>query len=367
MNCKLLLVVCAISIMFCAGVSHTFDEFMYSDMLGQVKNVNGENEQYLFSDSLGYRDSEIQIDLSDSQEQSEMPHVQETRADIIHLRDQEESEEFNAFSIELSYAENGKPIVHLPRFRYDKVLRVNPQEQRRREHATQMAINNHLKGQVFLYGQKYPIHMQNGNIALPLSLSKLPVSLTQFQVITQREQGTCGSRSVANALALRDVVAQGLTLDARTIQEAARKYESLHTKNGMTSREQIQLARRFDLHHTYALAFFKNDPIHATKVNPFPFMVIESTDLPLVNLYRETEILEEIVHAIRSQSAISAHFLCHLEGVSAQQAHAVVVSIVKRTGKPTQMIYMDSNNLSVISNSQAAAYICYLYWQCIAA
>ena len=44
----------------------------------------------------------------------------------------------------------------------------------------------------------------------------------------------------------------------------------------------------------------------------------------------------------------------------------VVVSIVKRAGQPTKMIYMDSNNVPIADRSQAAAYICYLYWQCVA-
>jgi hypothetical protein len=304
---------------------------------------------------------------AEASKQSQEPQV---LTSPVHLRDQQDTQDTyiqSALSIELWYDENDQTIIHLPRFRYEgKAARLDPQEQLRREKATKIAIGNHLNGHVLPYGQMYPLFLQNGNILLPPSLYKLSYYMSQLVVIKQREPGTCGSRSVANALALRDAIARGLPLDSHNIQAMAQKYEGLHTQNGTTSRQQIQLARRFDMHHTYAMTILKNDPLDGTKINRFPFTVIESTELPVVNLYNEAEILEDIVRTIRSQHTVVASFLCHLDGGAGKRGHAVVVSIVKKAGSPTRIIYMDSNNLPVVPCSQAAAYICYLYWQCVA-
>jgi hypothetical protein len=271
-------------------------------------------------------------------------------------------------SIELSYEQDSHPIVHRSKRYNVKYIpaKLDPVEQKRREYATTMAINNHLVGNIVPYGQRLNTVLQAGFMQLPLTIRQLRAPICQPMVIFQREPGTCGSRSVANALSLRDIIANGMSIDSKTIQTMAKKYEVLHTQNGMTSKDQINLAKRFDLHNTYAIAIFPMDPLDNRKSNKYPFTVIESTELPIVDLYHESEILENIVRSIRSQKNIVANFLCHLDGSSARRGHAVVVSIVKREGKTTGMVYMDSNNLPVADRSQVAAYISYLYWQCVA-
>lgn len=342
------------------------DEQLLNELVERAMNLSMNYQADILSDITSDFEHESRIYYQEPAAVEEDQQERQVLADDIHIRTYEELNENNVLSIELSYAENSEPIVHRPRFRYQKAMKLDPQEQRRREYATKMALENHLVDTIYPYGYRIPTMMQLGYIMMPFSLRKLSEFIKQPQVLNQHELGTCGSRSVANALALSDVLAHGMPLESENIQIMAQKYEKLHTQNGMTSRDQINMARRFDLHNTYALAFFKNDPLDNKKVNPFPFTVIESTELPVVNLYRESEILEEIVRSIRMQKNIVANFLCHLDGSVGQRGHSVVVSIVKRAGNPTQMIYMDSNNLPIIRNSQVAAYICYLYWQCVA-
>ena len=240
---------------------------------------------------------------------------------------------------------------------------LDPAEQRRREYATKIALEKHLMGALVDYGHTAPGFMPDGSVKLPLSIAKLPVLVSQLTVIKQREPGTCGSRSVANAAALCDLVRHGMSLNSANIQKMAQKYEHIHTKNGLSTKDEIELARSLDLHNTYAIALCQIDPIGKKEINRYPFTVIESTELEMVNLYRESEILEDIVRAIRMEKTIVANFLCHIDG---DTGHGVVVSIVKQEGQPTRMIYMDSNNMPIADHSQAAAYICYLYWQFVA-
>ena len=270
-------------------------------------------------------------------------------------------------SIELGYALDMLPLVHRTKRQFVRKppRNIEAQEQARREFATKKAIENHLAGGVIFYGHEGKSLIKNGFIQLPYPIRRLPVPVCQPVVIKQEETGTCGSRSVANALALQDLIKKEMPLTSQNIQMMAQKYEKLHVQQGMTSREQINLARKFNVPHMYVMAILPMDPLDMSKANKYPFTVIESVDRNVVNLYHETEVLEAIVQNIRSQKNIIAHFLCHLEGKTSRQGHAVVLSIIKNAGQ-AQIVYMDSNNLPIAEHSQAAAYITYLYWQCIA-
>jgi hypothetical protein len=271
-------------------------------------------------------------------------------------------------SIELSYETDSSLVFYhskVPSFR-KALKKLNPQDQDRREISTKRSIENHLRGAIVPYGRAEKALIQNGFIQLPSSIRRLPVAICQPVVIKQQEAGSCGSRSVVNALALQNLVENNVPISAQNIQYRAQKYEKIHIQNGMTSREQINFARQFKLQHAYVMAILPLDLCNNSQVNKFPFTIIESVDLKLVNIYREAEILENIVTTIRSQRNIIAHFLCHLDGETVRKGHAVVITLIKRASKPTQMVYMDSNNLPIGEHCQAAAYITYLYWQCIA-
>jgi hypothetical protein len=359
MNCRLSrvlgMIVLALFCLFC----YSFNEGIYGDVRIEItENYDDFHLPDIMSCS--------ELEIPDNVEQIDTI-LGRRQTDYIHMRAQENFIGYDILSVEINYAENDKPIIYLPRFRFDrKSLSLNPQGQSCREYATKMAIDNHLSGYVFPYGQRYHLFMNNGNIVLPYILSKLPVQMSHIQGPVQREMETCGSCSVANALALCDAIVNGLPLESTIIQTLSQRYGELRTQKCMTSKEQIALARSFGLSHTYVLTFFKNDLLDSTKMNRFPFSVIESTEYPVINLYRGSEVLEEIVGTIRSQTNITAHFLCHLGAWQDNKGHVALVSIVKRSGEQTKMIYMDSNNLPVGTNSLAAAYICYLYWQCIA-
>ena len=270
--------------------------------------------------------------------------------EAVAKQTQQELDEDYALAVQLSYEEDGHAVIHRtrrPEF-FQAPQRLDPVEQRRREHATKMAIENHIMGRIVAYGPAMPTMLPGGLVQLPPSIREtFPARFAQPAVIRQHAPGTCGSRSVANAAALRDLVARGLPVDAKNIQATAQKYERLHTRNDLSSTDQINLARTLDLHNTYAIGFFQMDPLDKKRINRYPFTVIESSELPMVNLYQESEILENIVRLIRTQKNITANFLCHLDGAAGQAGHGVVVSIVKRAGQPTRMVYMDSNNMPV--------------------
>ena len=206
----------------------------------------------------------------------EVAHKEATQApqpqgEAVRKQSQQELDADFALAVELSIEEDGRQVIRrsMRPQRYQAPNRLDPVEQRRRANATKMAIDNHLKGPIVPYGHGVPIFMPDHSIQLPPLIRKLPVPVCQLEVIRQREPGACGSRSVANALALRDLLARGMPIDSKSIKIMAQTYERLHTKNGLSSRDQIELARRFDLHNTYAIGFYQIDPIDNKKINRF--------------------------------------------------------------------------------------------------
>ncbi len=313
-------------------------------------------------------DYELALQLHLQDEDSQEYRQSAPQVATVPTSAQQELDADYALALELSM-QDGQPVFHRsirPRMGYQEQRRLDPLEQRRREQATKIAIHNHLTGPIVPYGSHGMFVRPDQNLQMPSLIRTLPVPVIQLSVLRQHEAGTCGSRSVANALALRDLLAKGLTVTSGNIQSMAKKYEYLHVKSNVSSREQIELARHFGLTHTYVLGIYQMDPIHGKQINRYPFTVIDSTEIGAVNLYQESEVLEDIVKTIRENKTITAHFLCHLDGQNRQAGHSVVISIVKAKGQPTRIIYMDSNNAPITDHCQAAAYICYLYWQCIA-
>jgi hypothetical protein len=233
-----------------------------------------------------------------------------------------------------------------------------------REHATQRA-NKYLQG-VLYYNPMNPFILNDGSIQVPSSLRAFPIPVVQLCVLKQRESGTCGSRSVTNALALDELVHKGLPISSNGIQRMSKKYEYLHTKNGLTMSDQLSLASSFGLRNMYSLIYLKHDPLHNQRPNTYPFTIIGSTELGLVNLYQESQVIEAMVHKIAQSKNIVVHFMCFLEGRQANVGHSVCISLVKRAGYRPCIVYMDSNNGAIAEQSQVSAYISYLYWQCLA-
>lgn len=97
-----------------------------------------------------------------------------------------------------------------------------------RERATHRA-SKYLQG-VLYYNPMSPFFLNDGSIQVPASLRAFPIPVMQLCVIKQREPGTCGSRSVTNALALEELVYKGLPLTSKNLQSMSKKYEYLHTK-----------------------------------------------------------------------------------------------------------------------------------------
>ncbi|HML19867.1 MAG TPA: hypothetical protein PKD74_04795 [Candidatus Dependentiae bacterium] len=233
-----------------------------------------------------------------------------------------------------------------------------------RERATHRA-SKYLQG-VLYYNPMSPFFLNDGSIQVPASLRAFPIPVMQLCVIKQREPGTCGSRSVTNALALEEIVYKGLPLTSKNLQSMSKKYEYLHTKNGLTMSDQLSLASSLGLRTMYSLIYLKQDPLHNQRLNVYPFTIIGSTELGLVNLYQESQVIEAMVHKIAQSKNIVAHFMCFLEGRQANVGHSVCISLVKRAGYRPCIVYMDSNNGAIAEQSQVSAYISYLYWQCLA-
>lgn len=232
--------------------------------------------------------------------------------------------------------------------------------------ATDYALSNYIKQDYGADQTIKPVELKDGSFKLPASITSLPVYSYQFKVVRQKEQGSCGSRSVANALAIQDVFMRGLELNSANVRAESLKYEHFHIKNGTTTREEIELAQKNGLKNAFCLNLLENDPINSGYLNKYPFTVIDSCQWGQINLYEETKILEKINKLIRSAKTIIVHFLCHLDSQDPFAGHCVVISVIKHEGMPTRMIYMDSNNIPLTDHCQATAYMEYVYLQFIA-
>lgn len=235
-----------------------------------------------------------------------------------------------------------------------------------RNYATEYALSNYVRQDYGADNTIHPVKLKDGSFKLPKSITNLPVYSYQFEVVRQKEQGTCGSRSVANALAVHDVLMNGLALDSAHVRTESLKYEHLHVKNGMTTREEIELAHKHGLKNCFCISLLVEDPINSDYLNKYPFTVIDSCLWGQINLYEETKFLEKINQLVRAAKTIDVHFLCHLDSQERLGGHGVVISVIKQDGMPTRMIYMDSNNIPLTEHCQAASYMEYVYWQFIA-
>lgn len=205
--------------------------------------------------------------------------------------------------------------------------------------------------------------LSDGSVRLPATLQTLPVDLKQLQVIRQYEPGSCGSRCIANALAIQQAVQTDKAINSQNIRMLSQKHEHLHKGcHSMKSTQQMKLGHDYGLKNCYCIGL--DNQIMCKSALPSQFIIFDSTDYGTTNLYQESELHESIIHNFRTNNNCTAHFICHLG--TKQGGHGVLVSLVKKAGQPTKMFYMDSNNIPLLDNNQATAYIKYLFWSLVA-
>jgi hypothetical protein len=184
-------------------------------------------------------------------------------------------------------------------------------------------------------------------LPLPGTLQNLPgVDIHQIKV-TQQGPDQCGSRSVANALAIQDLVNGHQLLTSANIRSTAAEYNRIllsHVVEDDTVRNMAQANHLFNAH------IMSRAPKHMH--GPFIPFIVQSVDT-----YEGS--LDDVVFELRTEQTITAHFICNTGG------HWVVISIIKQKGVVPAILYMDSCNSQLEDDSIAAEYIRYLYEICI--
>lgn len=182
-----------------------------------------------------------------------------------------------------------------------------------------------------------------------------------------RIAGTCASRAIANALAIRDAITAA-SLDASTVYSLADTHNDLHSHPSVTHREAIELACALNLKNTFYLNFVEQFSDGKIKDNPFSVTLSTEQHDPSLgfffNLYTEEKTQAEIINKIRSMPTITAFFLCSVD-VEHKNDHCILIAVVKKQGCIPKIIYMDCNNQQVAERSKSAAFIHYIYLQCI--
>jgi len=249
---------------------------------------------------------------------------------------------------------------------------------RRAIESSRIVRQAHMSGPSILRQQRFPIafdprHLSNEGLpGMPQSLQNLPgvkgLYYPSFH-FQDHVQGGCGTRAIGNALAIRDAEASN-SLNPRTVFNNAAQHGDLNSHASTSTDEAIDLALALHLPDLHCLAFMEQYPgTQEIKNNPFP--IIASTRYHheqlnhAVNLYDEDRFQASIVQQIRNSENIVVHFLASVDRVRTND-HFVLISIVKHAGQIPKIIYMDCNNEPIMDQSKDAAFIHYLYLQCIA-
>lgn len=229
----------------------------------------------------------------------------------------------------------------------------------------------------------------NGLNGLPLSLQGLPgVQILYYPsaALSSRVSGTCGTRAIGNAMAIRNAVLGG-SITPVVVFSQAHQYDSFNSHQGTRTDEAVAIASALNLDNFHVLSFLESFDVQIIEtrgayvarrtermVRENPFTIIESTEYRgregthNVNIAGDEEQFQSrIIQSIRNNRNIVAHFMCGINVESVDRPdHAVLVSIVKQEGQLPKIIYMDCNNEPILDQSMSAAFIHYLYLQCIA-
>jgi hypothetical protein len=244
----------------------------------------------------------------------------------------------------------------------------------RTSYAKNMAIDRYIKpaGQRMVYGKRTRHAHASADGLWPVpegivqELNKAEVYYVE-SVMQPKDSNTCGSRCIANALAISEMFGKK-AFSARAIYERSRVYDYLHKRNNMSSSTVAKMAKSMGLDHVHVLEYCDYDILREHQPKQNPFTCISSTEYGFcVNLYEEEAIQKKIVRTIRHASDIIVHFICALQPVAGSNVgHWVSVSVIKGHNQKPMMIYMDSCNIPLEQEPQSQAYLSYLYWQCIA-
>jgi hypothetical protein len=180
--------------------------------------------------------------------------------------------------------------------------------------------------------------------ALPRSLQRLNRARICHLRVTQQTGNQCGSRSVANALAVQDVIGAGQALTALNIRAQAQHHNNILINRILSDREVSNLATRNHLMNGYIMS-------------PIPGNLQHFAGYSIAN---NTQVLNSLIRNIRTQHMIIAPIIFNTGG------HWVLITIIKMSGQTPQIIYMDSCNSPLQDNSVATLAINYLYQQAIA-
>ncbi len=206
--------------------------------------------------------------------------------------------------------------------------------------------------------------------AIPESLARLPrVQILYYPSpnLPARAWGCCGTRAIGNALGISDAVASN-SLNPRTVFNNAARHNDLNSHSAVNSDEAVDLALTLNLPELHCLGIVER---YADRVKPNPFSIFASTRYShpqlghSVNVYTEDRYHAELMQRIRNSDNIVAHFWTSVDR-DRPSDHCVLISIVKRAGHIPKIIYMDSLNVPILDQSKDAAFIHYLYLQCIA-
>jgi len=193
-----------------------------------------------------------------------------------------------------------------------------------------------------------PVRQVRDELPLPMSLRRLAGVSIHHIVVTMQGSSQCGSRSVANALAVQDVIMSGQSLNSSTIRAQASQYDRILINHILEWAEVANLARRNNLFNAHIMARIPKEQTEAV----YPY-VVYSTD-------GQEHSLDDLAASLLTHETMTAHVICNTGG------HWVLITIIKQEGHAPQMLYMDSCNGILQDDSAATAYICYLYNTCLA-
>lgn len=235
----------------------------------------------------------------------------------------------------------------------------------------------HLSSQPNLRLDQYAMWFDPNSVSdeglpgIPQSLKGLPgVQILYYPSphLPSRVNGGCATRALGNALAIRDAKLKN-SLNPRMVVHLSAQHDDLNSHASTASSECAKLALALNLPQLHWLAYFNRKLNDAPKNNPFSIIASACYHHPQlnhsVNLHKEDNFQAAIVQQIRRSTNIVVHFMASVDRINSCD-HAILISIVKQAGQMPRIIYMDCNNEPIKDQSKDAAFIHYLYLQCIA-
>lgn len=260
--------------------------------------------------------------------------------------DQQLDEDY-AFALHLSLNEEQQPSK-IPQAAAQPVRRQAPAAQpvRRSTPAAQPAKRPAADARV----PASHVRVAYNELPIPRSLQALHGAAVRHIIVTRQGPNQCGSRSVANALAVQDLIRAGQPINSVNIRARAAHYDHILISHVIETATVERLANRNGLVNAHTMARAPRALLGRGANTEF---MIASTAHP------EYNSLDRLVATFRTQPTTAAHILCNTGG------HWVAISIIKQEGQMPQILYMDSGNGPLKDNSVATGFIRYLYATCI--